>query len=151
MAPLEHRGNGIRAVAVIIDLVVWAIIGYVVAVATGSTTGAGFELEGVPAFLWYVAFFVYYIVLEAQFGQTIGKKAVGIKVVTETGDPIDYRASLIRNVLRLVDGLFFYLVGAIFVYRSSTAQRLGDRIANTVVVAADASDAPKSDAEPDGT
>lgn len=136
MAQLQHRGNGIRAAAVIIDLVVWAIVGYVIALATGSTTGGGFELEGGPAFLWYLSFFVYYVVLEAQFGQTLGKKVVGIKVVTESGDPIDYRASLVRNVLRVVDGLFFYLVGAIFVYRSADAQRLGDRVANTVVVSA---------------
>lgn len=148
MAPVEPRGNGIRAVAVIIDIVVWAVIGYVIAVATGSTTGSGFELEGVPALLWYVSFFVYYIVLEAEIGQTLGKKAVGIKVVTETGDPIDYRASLVRNVLRIVDGLFFYLVGAIFVYRSADAQRLGDRIANTVVVSADAADAAEPHVEP---
>lgn len=139
MAQLQHRGNGIRATAVIIDLVVWAIIGYVIAVATGQTTGSGFELEGGPAALWYLAFFVYYVVLEAEFGHTIGKKAVGIKVVTESGEPIDYRASLVRNVLRIVDGLFFYLVGAIFVYRSADAQRLGDRVANTVVVSANGS------------
>lgn len=148
MAPIEPRGNGIRAVAVIIDLVVWVIIGYVIAVATGSTTGSGFDLEGAPAFLWFVSFFVYYIVLEAQIGQTLGKKAVGIKVVTETGDPIDYRASLVRNVLRIVDGLFFYLVGAIFVYRSADAQRLGDRIANTVVVSADPADVAEPHVEP---
>lgn len=140
MTQQHHRGNGIRAVAVIIDLVVWAIIGYVIAIATGSTTGTGFELEGPPAFIWYVSFFVYYIVLEAQFGQTLGKKAVGIKVVTESGGPIDYQASIVRNVLRIVDGLFFYLIGAIFVWRSADAQRLGDRVANTVVVSANGSE-----------
>lgn len=133
---MEYRGIGIRAVAVIIDLVIWGIIGYVIALSMGSTTGAGFELEGAPAFLWYLLFFAYYIILEAQYGQTVGKKAVGIKVVTESGSPIDYRESLIRNVLRIVDGLFFYLVGAIFVYQSDTKQRLGDRVGDTVVVSA---------------
>jgi uncharacterized RDD family membrane protein YckC len=37
-------------------------------------------------------------------------------------------------VLRLVDSLFFYLVGAIFALTSPRGQRLGDRAAHTVVV-----------------
>lgn len=134
MSQREYKGNGIRAVAVIIDLVVWAAIGYAVALMSGQTTGAGFELEGLPAFVWFLSFFVYYIVLEAQFGQTVGKLAVGIRVVSDSSDSIGFRASLIRNVLRVVDGLFFYLIGAIFVYRSDTEQRLGDRVGKTYVV-----------------
>lgn len=134
MTTLEYRGNGIRAVAVIIDLVVWAIMGYAIAYLTGATTDIGFELEGIPAVIWFASYFVYYVVLEGQFSQTIGKRAVGLRVVTEAGDPIDYRASLIRNVLRLVDGLFFYLIGAIFVYRSESKQRLGDGIGHTIVI-----------------
>jgi uncharacterized RDD family membrane protein YckC len=43
-------------------------------------------------------------------------------------------ASVVRNVLRLVDGLFFYLVGALFALASSRGQRLGDRAAHTLVV-----------------
>ena len=45
------------------------------------------------------------------------------------------RASVpLRNILRVVDGLFFYLVGAIFALTSSRGQRLGDRAAHTLVV-----------------
>lgn len=135
MSEREYQGNGIRAVAVLIDMVVWAAIGYVIAVLTGQTTGAGFDLEGLPAFVWFLSYFGYYIVLEGQFGQTVGKMAAGIEVVTESGEPIGYRTSLIRNVLRVADGLFFYLVGAIFVLRSDSKQRLGDRVGETYVVA----------------
>lgn len=134
MSSTDYRGVGIRAVAVIIDLVVWGVIGYIIALLTGATTGAGFELEGAPALLWFLSFFVYYIVLEAQFGQTVGKKLVGIRVVTESGTGIGYRDSVVRNVLRIVDGLLFYLVGAILVYQSDSKQRLGDRVGKTFVV-----------------
>ena len=127
-------GIGIRAVAVIIDFVVWILIGYVIALGTGSTTGAGFDLQGLPALIWFLSFWVYYIVLEVEYGQTVGKKAVGIKVVSDTGGSIDYSESIVRNVFRLVDGFFFYLVGAIFVHRSGEEKRLGDRIADTKVV-----------------
>lgn len=131
---LEYQGLGRRFVAIVVDVIVLFVIGYLIAIPSGMTTGAGFDLSGGPAFLWFLVSFAYYIVLEGQYGQTLGKMAVGIRVVTETGDAITYRASLIRNVLRIVDGLFVYLVGAIFIYLSDTQQRLGDRVADTVVV-----------------
>ncbi|MBW3666803.1 MAG: RDD family protein, partial [Actinobacteria bacterium] len=59
----------------------------------------------------------------------------GQRVVMEDGSPVDWRASTIRNVLRVVDVLpLFYLVGAILVWNSDRRQRLGDRVAGTVVV-----------------
>ena len=42
--------------------------------------------------------------------------------------------AVLRNVLRIVDGQLAYLVGAILVMTSRTKQRLGDRVAGTVVV-----------------
>jgi uncharacterized RDD family membrane protein YckC len=64
---------------------------------------------------------------------------VGLRVVKKEGAaPLDWQASTVRNVLRLIDGLFFYLVGAIFIWTSKDRQRLGDRLANTVVVRATA-------------
>jgi uncharacterized RDD family membrane protein YckC len=44
--------------------------------------------------------------------------------------------SLVRSLLRIIDGLFVYLVGAILVWRSDMKQRFGDRVAKTVVVRA---------------
>lgn len=137
MPSLEYRGIGIRFVAVFIDAVVLFAVGYLIAIPTGMTTGTGFDLQGAPAFLWFLIGIAYYIVLEAQYGQTIGKRAVGIKVVTEAGDSLDYQASIIRNVLRIVDALpVFYLIGAISIYLSDEQQRVGDRIGDTVVVSA---------------
>ncbi|AGN01291.1 RDD domain-containing protein [Salinarchaeum sp. Harcht-Bsk1] len=130
----ELGGIGSRAVAVIVDTVVLFVVGYLIAMATGSTTGSGFALQGLPALLWFGAGFAYYIVLEAEYGQTPGKRLVGIEVVGEDGGPIDYQASVIRNVLRFVDALFFYLVGAILIWISDEGQRLGDRVGDTYVV-----------------
>ena len=42
--------------------------------------------------------------------------------------------SLIRNLCRIVDGFFFYLVGWIIAKSSKLHQRLGDHLAHTVVV-----------------
>ena len=77
----------------------------------------------------------YYILLEGYLGQTIGKMATGIKVVTEaTGTTPGVAAAAVRTVLRLVDGLFSYLVAFITALTSSKRQRLGDMAANTLVV-----------------
>jgi uncharacterized RDD family membrane protein YckC len=76
----------------------------------------------------------YYIVCEALVGMTVGKRLVGIRVVAEDGEHAGLGPAVIRNLLRLVDGLFFYLVGAVFALTSPRGQRLGDRAAGTLVV-----------------
>jgi uncharacterized RDD family membrane protein YckC len=138
MTELEHRGIGIRFVATVVDTAVLFVLGYLIAMLTGSTTGSGFSLQGLPALAWFAVGLGYFVVLEAEFGQTLGKRLVGIEVVTEMSEPLSYRASLVRNVLRAVDGLFFYLVGVVLIYLSDEEQRLGDRVADTVVVSAPA-------------
>ena len=91
----------------------------------------------------------YYIVLEAQSGATLGKRIVGLKVVkAEGGGPIDWQASIVRNLLRLVDGFFFYLVGAIIVWTSDKKQRLGDKVAATVIVRTQRAPEPEKSTSP---
>ncbi|MGE0356967.1 MAG: RDD family protein [Burkholderiales bacterium] len=131
---MEAVGVGRRAVAILIDMVLLFVAGYVIALATGATTPAGFNLQGGPAFLWFGVALAYYVVMEATSGATLGKRAMGLKVVKEGGEPLDWQASLVRNILRIVDGLFFYLVGAIAVWVSKKRQRLGDMAAHTLVV-----------------
>lgn len=133
---MEAVGVGRRAVAILIDMVLLFVVGYVIALMTGGTTASGFNLEGGPAFLWFGIALVYYVVMEARSGATLGKLAMGLKVVKEGGEPIDWQASVVRNILRIVDGLFFYLVGAITVWVSKKRQRLGDMAAHTLVVKA---------------
>lgn len=67
-------------------------------------------------------------------GTTVGKRLVGIRVVSLDGDAISFRAAFVRNVLATVDAAFFYLVGLASMVASSDRQRIGDRIAGTAVV-----------------
>lgn len=134
---MEHVGVGLRAVATLIDTALLFVIGYLIALATGGVTTGGFHLQGVPFAIWIVVALSYYIVLEGLSGATLGKRLIGLKVVRLEGDaPLDWQTSIVRNLLRLVDGLFFYLVAAIAVWTSGSKQRLGDRVAGTVVVRA---------------
>ena len=59
-----------------------------------------------------------------------------IKVVREYGMPVDMNQALTRIILRIIDGLFAYLIGAILIWRSQKKQRLGECIARTIVVKA---------------
>ena len=78
-------------------------------------------------------FFLYLWLLEAAFGATLGKAMVGIRVV-QTTERNPLAALAIRNLLRVVDGLGFYLVGAMVAGCSAIHRRLGDICAGTVVI-----------------
>lgn len=121
-----------RAVAVIIDIV---LIGIVNGAISGVLSRAGLAVLG--GVIALAISFGYYIYLEGNYGQTIGKMALGIVVVTEDGGPIDYRPAAIRTLLRIVDVLpVLYLVGIVAVLLTDREQRLGDIVADTVVVRA---------------
>jgi uncharacterized RDD family membrane protein YckC len=71
-------------------------------------------------------------------GRSLGKLAAGLRVVRDGGLPITFRASAVRNLLRIVDYLpTSYLVGLISVVVSPEGKRLGDLAAGTLVVRLD--------------
>lgn len=83
----------------------------------GSTTGYGVVLE------W------------AWNGQTLGKRALRLRVVDEHGLHLTLSQAVVRNLLRAVDSLpLFYAVGGAAMVLTRRCQRLGDVAAGTVVV-----------------
>jgi uncharacterized RDD family membrane protein YckC len=88
-----------------------------------------------------VAFFVlswgYQTFCEAFFnGQTVGKRVLSIRVVSEQGVPITGAQAVLRNLVGAVDGLlsFCYLLGLTSMLLTTRFQRLGDLAAGTMVV-----------------
>ena len=78
--------------------------------------------------------FIYLILMEAYAGWTVGKRVLGMKVVDEQGDKIGFTKSLIRNLLRFVDGLpAFNILGIVLIASSPRDQRFGARISKTYV------------------
>jgi len=68
-------------------------------------------------------------------GRTPGKIFTRLRVVSLGGRVIDWRQSLLRNLLRMVDYLpAGYLVGVVAMIASPRVQRLGDLVAGTVVI-----------------
>lgn len=139
----ENAGVALRFVAVLLDtvlvlfplsLVVGLLSGGGYAVSGDGHANAGVDVSGSAVWLLLALFLAYYVVFEAMTGATLGKHMVGIRVVGEDGRHPSLAAATGRNVLRAVDGLFFYLVGGLFALTSPRCQRLGDRAAHTLVV-----------------
>jgi uncharacterized RDD family membrane protein YckC len=128
---------GARIVAGLIDFVVLAVLGIVMAVLFGDTEteDGGFELglSGVPFLIFILLSLAYYFVMENSKGQTLGKMAMGLRVVSTSG-PMTPGKIAIRTILRIVDGFLFYLVAVIVIAVSKDHQRLGDLAAGTNVV-----------------
>lgn len=84
----------------------------------------------------YAFWLGYAVYFEVKWnGQTPGKWLVGIRVIQESGAPIDFRAACVRNLLALADMLpISFLLGAILVLVTSRHQRLGDMAAGTLVI-----------------
>jgi len=123
---------GRRIAAIIIDIVLIGIVSTAIIGVLGQI-----RLAVLGNLFGLIIGFGYYIYFEGTYGQTIGKMALDIVVVTEDGNPIDYGPAAIRTLLRIVDILpVFYLVGFIAMLVTDRKQRLGDIVADTVVVRA---------------
>ena len=120
-----------RLIAVFIDhLIAFALMLFVVALVPESFP----VVKGVLFFLIYLAYFV---VFEALWSRTLGKYFQGLMVRKLDGSRCDWRASLIRGSLRILEVNPLLLGGipaGIAVMSSSRRQRIGDMLAGTVVV-----------------
>jgi uncharacterized RDD family membrane protein YckC len=135
-----------RAIAAILDIIVMStvfpVVGMWAAVRWGGVTSSGFNLEGAPgAFVVAIVGAVGFLYLwfgEGLFGTTLGKAIMRLRVRNVAGSSPGLGKSLLRNLFRVIDGIGVYLVGLIFALTSRTRQRLGDRVAGTVVVQVEA-------------
>jgi len=127
-----------QAVDALVGVGVFFFVGDLIAPRFGGGTANGFDLSGWPATVVIaivaVIMLAYFILAEHWTGATLGKVVAGIRVLTPGGQHIDLRASLYRNLMRIIDVVLFYLVGAIAILATTRRQRLGDIVAHSVVV-----------------
>lgn len=136
----ETAGVGSRMLALIIDLLVQGtalaigVFGLAAAGATGGASGTA----TVVMILLLVTFVVlgYPVALEALWrGRTLGKAALGLRVVTTDGAPVRFRHAVVRGFLTLVD--LWLTTGAaavLSILLTPHNQRLGDLAAGTLVL-----------------
>ncbi len=127
-------GLGSRVLAKLIDLAIQVVLLIVVAIVSGVLPGsAGFISGAVGIFL---VLFAYPASEAFTSGQTLGKKALSIRVITADGGPIRFRHGVVRSLIGffeflIVPGGAVALICTLFTRRS---QRVGDLVAETVVV-----------------
>lgn len=87
-------------------------------------------------FAYFCLFWGYYAAFEALWkGQTPGKRWAGIRVIKDSGRPIDAFEAIARNFLRIIDFFpAFYGAGIVTMLLSAKNQRLGDLVVGTIVV-----------------
>lgn len=129
----QRMGNGI------VDLVVTVPLAFVVAAVSGlgTTHSYGFVvLVHLRGLSWVVAggvVFLLFTLLEYATGKTPGKYFTGTCALSLRGDPLSFRASLIRNLLRFVDFFLVGLLGITVILITKHNQRVGDLLAGTSV------------------
>jgi uncharacterized RDD family membrane protein YckC len=85
--------------------------------------------------VFLVLMLLYFVLLEGLAGATLGKWVLGLRVVNANGEKPGLARSILRNLLRLVDGLpAFGIVGVVLILRSQERARFGDWVAGTRVV-----------------
>ena len=135
---IEHELAGVvlRALAFVIDQVaifVFLIFMFVMFQLVGFTE----ELFQLSIFLFVIpVYFLYSLILEAyNYGQTLGKLMVGIKVRRLDGNEITFTDAATRWLMRVPD--IFISAGslaALLISSTERSQRLGDILAGTIVI-----------------
>lgn len=133
--PLASLGS--RIAAHLIDLFVVAGLWFSIAIALSMSAVALPSLSNlILGLVTTFGIFLYFILFEGLWqGQTLGKRILGIRVTMADGTPTTIFAAFYRNLLRPADMLpGIYGIGMIAIFMNPRAQRLGDLVANTVVV-----------------
>jgi uncharacterized RDD family membrane protein YckC len=123
-----------RLVAYCIDLLILSVaegsLRLVGQLSTGST------VFSVVLLLLAVAVpLLYFVMAYAASGQTVGKKVVGIRVVSLDGRPLDWRTGVVRT-LGYVPSMFILYLGFLWALWDSEKQAWQDKLAGTIVVPA---------------
>ncbi len=152
-APVNYAGFWIRFVAVIIDSLVLSFLSFLLIIPLlgliGFSTLSLSDLssmdpeEMVMTFLalstpLYLANMImtwlYYALLQSGSWQaTLGKRAIGVKVVDKNGERISFTTASVRYLGRIISGMTM-LIGFIIAGFSAKKQALHDMIASTYVV-----------------
>jgi len=134
---LETASIGSRFLALLIDIAIQGTLLFTVLFAFSRLAqGGGWPFAVALYFLLFAVIWGYPIAFESLWrGRTIGKAALGLRVVTKEGGQIGFRHAAIRAALGLVDfGFGGGAVAVISVLLTADNQRLGDLAAGTLVL-----------------
>jgi uncharacterized RDD family membrane protein YckC len=140
----QIAGPAKRGLAYLIDLLIrGGIFLIVVLLSQIFGLGVGDSLSHASVGILLVTLFAlewgYYVLCETLWsGRTPGKRVFQLRVIAETGHPLSFADSLLRNLLRAADFLpGAYALGALVMGSDHRFRRLGDLVAGTIVITED--------------
>jgi uncharacterized RDD family membrane protein YckC len=128
-----------RVGAYVIDILVTApfsVIAYIVGASTDPVT----HLPSYNAFYWIFSLLGIVVsgynrwYLQGKTGQSWGKKALGLRLVSEqTGQPVGPLMAFVRDLAHIIDGIICY-IGFLFPLWDAKKQTIADKLVKTLVV-----------------
>jgi uncharacterized RDD family membrane protein YckC len=126
-----------RSVAWLVDFACIAALVSLLGAGLGVVKLINFDLGASLVVVAYFASQIGYGIICEWFwrGQTVGKRLLRLRVMDARGLHLQFSQVVLRNLLRFLDALpVCYLVGGVTSLLNPRAQRLGDLVANTIVV-----------------
>ena len=143
---LRYAGLWPRFVALLYDLLLFcavffpvtrAVKGVWLMSAADHRWGSGLFITDPLCIAFFCIIVLYFVFLEGLAGATLGKRLAGIRVERAGGGRPGLVKGLLRNVLRVIDGLpALSILGVVLILTSPERARFGDRVAATRVIRA---------------
>jgi uncharacterized RDD family membrane protein YckC len=127
-----------RLLSLLIDLIVQGVLLVVGLLVIGGVAGSADDAAAAAIVLVFLVLVIvgYPVAFETLTrGRTLGKMALGLRVVRDDGGPIRFRHALVRAMAAVIE--IWITAGAVALVvslASSQGKRLGDFLAGTVVV-----------------
>lgn len=135
---IETRVSGRRIVQWIVDAILFGIVTALVSWGLNRGTGGAHVILYLVLIaldiIWYGLYWAYYPYTHA--GQTIGMQLMDLRVISTDGGPASLVQMFVRSILLVLFTPLSLLVGFITMMGSRYRQRVGDHMANTMVVRA---------------
>ncbi len=132
-----------RVIAYVIDVVIVSVALLVVAIASAFPALLGVLFAQTFSFAWLWGFWfgglapliilAYFVLAEGLFGRTIGKEAMGLRVVRVDTKRLDLWSSLVRNISKIVFILLILDVAVGLGTYGDGRQKYSDRYIGTSV------------------
>jgi uncharacterized RDD family membrane protein YckC len=132
VATMEKAGWGTRFLAILIDAIGIGIIAAAISSVLGADTQSR-QYQGLSILL-QAAYFTYFWSAAGK-GQTLGSRALNIRVVKTDGSHLDYFGAFLRYIGFVISCAVFFL-GVIWAAFDAQKQGWHDKIAGTYVVKA---------------
>lgn len=124
-----------RIIATLVDYTIYLLFFFFYVNYFGHDNDEGGKtVDGLLALPVFIVWFIYFVIVEAINGATLGHSGVYLKVFTIDRAEIGFSQAFRRHLLDPIDILMYGIPALIAIKSSDKHQRLGDMWAKTIVV-----------------